>query len=178
VDQKTGKKQMSAKKKFIAEHSHITDAAFADLKMAIGEAWSTLDADAKLARLKEEYERRPHLQPIIVEKNPWSPEFWNVSAQGATAVALGVTKANEIAAQVGSKIGQTHPNPDFARGEQEKKSAADKRRKDHSKNPFHRSAWNISGQGTLVKSIGLEKANEIARTVGSHVGATRANPDY
>jgi hypothetical protein len=56
--------------------------------------------------------------------------------------------------------------------------ARDKRRKDHSGNPFHKSQWNISKQGALIKSLGLDKANAIAKSVGSHVGATRPNPDF
>jgi hypothetical protein len=65
-----------------------------------------------------------------------------------------------------------------ANGKVDDDAARDKRRKDHSTNPFSKRAWNITAQGALVKSLGLDKANAIARSVGSHVGAVRANPDY
>lgn len=57
-------------------------------------------------------------------------------------------------------------------------AARDQRRVDHANNPFHRLNWNISKQGALVKAIGLDKANEIARSVGSHVGATRPSAEF
>jgi hypothetical protein len=56
--------------------------------------------------------------------------------------------------------------------------APDKNPRDLSKNPFSKQGWSITAQGALVKSLGLDKANAIARSVGSHVGATKANPDY
>jgi hypothetical protein len=40
--------------------------------------------------------------------NPWSKEGWNVTKQGALVRQLGETKANEIAALAGSKVGATH----------------------------------------------------------------------
>ena len=54
----------------------------------------------------------------------------------------------------------------------------DAKPRDHSNNPFHKSQWNISKQGALVKSLGLAKTNAIAKSVGSHVGATKANADF
>lgn len=69
-------------------------------------------------------------------------------------------------------------NPKAVDASKANEAAIDQRRKDHSGNPFHRSQWNISKQGALVKSLGLEKTNQIAKSVGSHVGATRPNPDF
>jgi hypothetical protein len=54
----------------------------------------------------------------------------------------------------------------------------DKKPHDHSNNPFHKSQWNVTKQGALIKTLGLDKANAIAKSVGSHVGATRPNADY
>jgi len=79
--------------------------------------------------------------------------------------AVGDKRYHEILAQWGTDAARMLPGERPGYG-------------DHSKNPFHKSKWNISSQGQLVKSLGLEKANEIARSVGSHVGATRPNPDY
>lgn len=39
--------------------------------------------------------------------NPWSKAGWNVTAQGHLVKTLGEVKANEIAAQVGCKVGST-----------------------------------------------------------------------
>lgn len=33
--------------------------------------------------------------------------------------------------------------------------------------------WNVTRQGQLVKSLGIEKASKIAAAAGSHIGATR-----
>ncbi len=41
--------------------------------------------------------------------NPWSKEGWNITKQGALVKTLGEAKAAEIAAQVGSKLGDTKP---------------------------------------------------------------------
>lgn len=41
--------------------------------------------------------------------NPWSKEGWNLTKQGAIVRQLGETKAGEIAAQAGAKIGDTKP---------------------------------------------------------------------
>jgi hypothetical protein len=56
--------------------------------------------------------------------------------------------------------------------------APEKKQRDHSNNPFHKSQWNVTKQGALIKTLGLDKANAIAKSVGSHVGATRPNADY
>jgi hypothetical protein len=41
--------------------------------------------------------------------NPWSKAGWNITKQGALVTQLGLVKATEIAAQVGSKPGDTKP---------------------------------------------------------------------
>jgi hypothetical protein len=41
--------------------------------------------------------------------NPWSKAGWNITRQGALVTQLGAVKAAEIAAQAGSKIGDTKP---------------------------------------------------------------------
>ena len=76
--------------------------------------------------LKDEIERSPHWWPTSVgggaqggagsrggtyagANNPWSKDGWNVSKQGEVVKALGATKAAEVAALVGSKLGDTKP---------------------------------------------------------------------
>lgn len=41
-------------------------------------------------------------------------------------------------------------------------------------NPWAAGSWNVSKQGQVVKALGLEKAQKIARAAGSYVGATHA----
>jgi hypothetical protein len=74
--------------------------------------------------LKDMQEKAPHWWPPSVgggsqgggptgrggyggANNPWSKAGWNVTKQGALVKSLGEVKAGEIAAQVGSKIGDT-----------------------------------------------------------------------
>jgi len=45
--------------------------------------------------------------------NPFHKSNWNVTKQAALLRAVGSEKCAQIAASVGSKIGATHPNPNF-----------------------------------------------------------------
>lgn len=45
--------------------------------------------------------------------NPWEPEFWNVTAQGAYVTKHGMEKAKTAASEAGSYIGATAPSPPF-----------------------------------------------------------------
>jgi hypothetical protein len=56
--------------------------------------------------------------------------------------------------------------------------AAKAKAAEHSKNPWHSTAWNLSGQGRILRALGPVKAAELASAVGSHIGATRPNPNY
>lgn len=80
--------------------------------------------------LKDQVEKAPHWWPPSVgggsqgggpaksgyagANNPWSKAGWNMTKQGALVRQLGEVKAGEIAAQVGSKIGDTKPAQDAA----------------------------------------------------------------
>ena len=76
--------------------------------------------------LKDEMERSPYWWPASIgggsgplskgggtgyhgANNPWSKAGWNLTAQGQLVKKLGDVKAGEIAAMVGSKIGDTKP---------------------------------------------------------------------
>lgn len=77
---------------------------------------------------KDMMDKRPHWWPTTQgggarggtgvnatgKDNPWSPEGWNVTAQGQRIKELGPVKAAELAARVGAKIGQTKPTPKAA----------------------------------------------------------------
>jgi len=73
---------------------------------------------------KDMMESRPHWWPASVgggavggrggssslKENPWSKEGWSLTKQGQAVKELGPEKAAELAARVGSKLGDTHPN--------------------------------------------------------------------
>lgn len=46
--------------------------------------------------------------------NPWSPEFWNVTAQGAYVRQYGVAVASRTAKLAGVTLGAVHPKTDEA----------------------------------------------------------------
>ena len=75
--------------------------------------------------LKDQMDKSPHWWPASVgggsqggsgvrgsyggSNNPWSKDGWNMTKQGALVRSLGEDKASQIAAQAGSKIGDTKP---------------------------------------------------------------------
>lgn len=75
---------------------------------------------------KDQMDKSPHWWPASVgggsqgggggrgtyggANNPWSKAGWSITKQGALVRQLGEQKANEIAAQAGSKIGATKPS--------------------------------------------------------------------
>lgn len=73
---------------------------------------------------KDQQDKKPHWWPTSVgggsrgsgsgggsirSENPWSAEGWNVTKQGQVFKDMGAEKAGALAAQVGSKIGDTKP---------------------------------------------------------------------
>jgi hypothetical protein len=133
--------------------------------------------------LEEQLKTRPHwLVPKPVTDG--ADECWidtSLAKQGARhqhyKQVLGSDKAAEKAmaeeaAAYGCVPGSlkqgTKPNS-------EKKAGATS---DHSKNPFHKSAWNISKQGQLISALGFDKASAIAKSVGVKIGDTKPNANY
>ena len=51
-------------------------------------------------------------------------------------------------------------------------------RKPQASNPWSRAGWNISRQGQLVTTLGIEKASAIAVAAGCVVGSTKPNPTF
>jgi hypothetical protein len=72
----------------------------------------------------------------------------------------------KFCAETGAKPGKAVTPP--SGNEAGRKAAAAKR-----DNPWSREGWNVTKQGSLVRSLGLAKANEIAAAVGARVGQTR-----
>jgi hypothetical protein len=123
-------------------------------------------------------DNKPHLLPPIYERSLAERAFidGNLSARGALVKQVGMTEANKIAESYGLRSA-TDPRrgtaPTEPEGKKKKSEGAQ-----HRNNPFHKSNWNISAQGKLLRAVGPEKCAAIANAVGSKIGATRPNPDF
>jgi hypothetical protein len=75
---------------------------------------------------KDQQDKKPHWWPqslggnsrgggsgggTLRSENPWSAEGWNLTRQGQAVKTMGLEKAAALAAQVGSKMGDTKPVP-------------------------------------------------------------------
>lgn len=139
---------------------------------ATGEA---LDAEASRKWIAE---HKPHLLPPKYERSLADRAFvdGNVTARGALVKQLGMTEADKLAQQYG-----LHGVSDPRRGAAPSQDDGTKKNGDparHKNNPFHKSNWNVSKQGALLKAVGPEKCAAIAAAVGSRIGATRPNEAY
>lgn len=83
---------------------------------------------------------------------------------------LGKAEADRIAQTYGKR--DALDNKPGVAPQREQKDASGKPA-DHSKNPWSRAGWNVTKQGAIVKSLGVEKASQMARAVQSHIGAVR-----
>jgi hypothetical protein len=129
------------------------------------------------------FEHKPHLLPPKFERSLADRAFidGNMTARGELVKQLGKKEADKIAEQYGLRS-----SLDSARGEpplKERGGPADSGKSNgkganHANNPFHKSNWNLSKQGALLRAIGPEKCAAIAASVGSRIGATRPNPDF
>jgi hypothetical protein len=92
----------------------------------------------------------------------------NVSAHGALWKSLGTTKAErdrnyaEWCAKNAAKPGKPAAGADDTPTE-----------KDERDNPWLPGNWNATRQGQIVRSLGIEAAQRIAKAANSHIGATR-----
>jgi hypothetical protein len=139
---------------------------------ATGEA---LDSEASRAWLQT---NKPHLLPPIYERSLADRAFedGNLGARMALVKDVGMTEANRIAQSYGLKSAT-----DTKRGKAPTEPEGKKKNGDgaqHRNNPFHKSNWNISAQGKLLRAVGPEKCAAIANAVGSKIGATRPNLDF
>jgi hypothetical protein len=136
-------------------------------------------------------ESSPHWWPNTYEKDLIDPALKEAAcgakptldARAALRKAAGPALYAEILSDWGVSDKFLGPDGKLAPGKNPKTASQGAEPKkttprDHSNNPFHKSQWNISKQGELVKRLGLAKTNAIAHSVGSHVGATRPNADY
>jgi hypothetical protein len=123
-------------------------------------------------------DNKPHLLPPVYERSLADRAFvdGNLSARGALVKQVGMTEANKIAESYGLKSAT-----DTKRGKAPADSTPEKEKGNgaqHRNNPFHKSNWNISAQGKLLRAVGPEKCAAIANAVGSKIGATRPNLDF
>jgi hypothetical protein len=89
-----------------------------------------------------------------------------------------VAKAQEILKASGVDIkpdrhGRIKPGKKITVADDGKATVEDGPKEDRRSNPFSREGWNVTKQGSLIKSLGPEKAAAIARSVGSYIGATK-----
>jgi len=138
---------------------------------ATGEA---LDSEASRKWIAE---HKPHLLPPKFERSLADRGIadGNVTARGELLKQVGYAEATRLAQKYGLKT--VH---DTARGKppvsQEKNNT--RNGADLANNPWHRSNFNVTRQGVLLRAIGPEKCAAIAASVGSRIGATRPNPNY
>jgi hypothetical protein len=134
-----------------------------------------LDTEASRKWLAE---NKPHLLPPVYERSLAERAFvdGNLSARGALVKQVGMTEANKIAESYGLRSAtDTRRGKAPAEPEGKKKNGNGAQ---HRNNPFHKSNWNISAQGKLLRAVGPEKCAGIAASVGSRIGATRPNMDF
>jgi hypothetical protein len=92
---------------------------------------------------------------------------------GALYKQVGEVRFNELCAQWQCDSKRTKPGirPEWANKPEVKKAANRKG------NPWSKEGWNVSKQGQIVSSLGIEKAAAMALSVGCVVGSTKPNTD-
>ena len=95
-----------------------------------------------------------------------------LKAQGEFVREHGEAKATEIAALFGTKLGGK-PGKTPETFKPKKKKPDDPGLPKGTTNPWAAEYWSVTRQGQIAKALGVEKAAQIARAAGSHVGATR-----
>jgi hypothetical protein len=121
---------------------------------------------------------KPHLLPPLFERSLADRAFIdaNLGARGALVKQVGMTEANRIAQSYGLRSATDTRRGTAPTEPKRKKKNSDGA--DHSKNPWHATAWNISRQGSVLRALGPEKAAALAASVGSRIGATRPNLNF
>jgi hypothetical protein len=97
----------------------------------------------------------------------------NLTAQGRYIREYGEVAAREAAKRWSTSLGTTKPGHPVSDTEDDKS-----KNKNHTNNPFHKSNWNLTRQGELLRTMPMDKVQGIARSVGSYIGATKPNPNF
>ncbi|MET4216952.1 3-polyprenyl-4-hydroxybenzoate decarboxylase [Bradyrhizobium sp. LB14.3] len=94
----------------------------------------------------------------------------NIDARSKLFREVGEVQFNQLMLQWGAtpiKNG-TRPEPQTGATVEQAKVL-----KNASNNPWSPTGWNLTKQGEVVKSLGMDKATAIAKAAGSYIGATR-----
>jgi len=163
-------------KEFGSNDAQVADAAAVMLEKCalVGGVATLVETGAALTDPKSKEiiaKQKPHLLPPIYERSLADRAFVdrNITARGELVRQVGAAEAGRIAERYGLRsISDTRVGvaPDAS----EKKAVAD----NQPNNPWSRAGWNVTKQGALIRSIGVEKASAIARAANSRIGATRA----
>ena len=118
----------------------------------------------------------PHLLPPVFEVSLADRAFLenNFAARGQLIREIGEGPTRELAKRYGHET--LHSKAEGKRPKSLDAPTDDKKNipaADRASNPFSREGWNVTRQGSLIKAVGEEKAAQIARAVGSHIGATK-----
>jgi hypothetical protein len=118
-------------------------------------------------------ENKPHLLPR--ENQIADAELAFVGRGNKTAAArlireLGQAEADRVAQMYGKAHALDNEPGVAPKREQQKRGDSTT---EHKGNPFSRAGWNVSKQGQLIRSLGIEKASAMARAVGVTIGATK-----
>lgn len=118
-------------------------------------------------------ENKPHLLPRANQVRDAELAFTGVGNKTAAARLireLGQGEADRIAQMYGKPHALSNKPGVVPLREQQKNGNGTP---DHKNNPFSRAGWNVSRQGVLIRSLGIEKASAMARAVGVTIGATK-----
>jgi hypothetical protein len=116
---------------------------------------------------------RPHYFPSAYDGSLADKAFLepNLTAQGQLVKEIGLRDAEALAKKYNTRLGSdkkgTAPDDDS-------KPAP----KPGSFNPFLKRNWSLARQGEIVKSLGPEKAAQIAKAAGCKLGDVRPNPAF
>jgi hypothetical protein len=94
-------------------------------------------------------------------------------AVGRLFKEVGELRAKEILKQAGTDWVRMKPGTKLKLLADGKSTEEEVPRKEGKKNPWSKEFWNVTAQGSVVKAMGIEKAQQIARAAGSYIGATR-----
>ena len=94
----------------------------------------------------------------------------SLAMQAELVKSMGVERANDLMALVGGRVGAiTTPKPPAP-------DADKKKSRQRGPNPWSAEHWNVTAQGSVVRSLGIKAASEIAASAGCKIGATRPTP--
>jgi hypothetical protein len=118
---------------------------------------------------------KPHLLPPKFEQSLADRAFLdgNVTARGQLLREVGEAEATRIAQQYGLKnLADTRRGARPAGANEGKRNGKDRN------NPWLADQWNVSRQGNVVRTLGVEAATRIASAAGCRLGSTKPNPQY